>query len=57
MEYQIKGTPFPVVICKLGANEAIDCQKGAMSWMSPNMQMQTTTGGIGKMFSRALTGE
>ncbi len=57
MEYQIKGAPFPVVICKLGAGESIDCQKGAMAWMSPNMQMQTTTGGIGKMFSRALSGE
>ena len=57
MEYQIKGAPFPVVICKLQANESIDCQKGAMSWMSPNMNMQTTTGGIGKMFSRAFSGE
>lgn len=57
MEYQIKGTPFPAVICKLGAGESIDCQKGAMSWMSPNMQMQTTTGGIGKMLSRAVSGE
>ena len=28
-----------------------------MSWMSPNMKMETTGGGIGKMFGRALSGE
>lgn len=28
-----------------------------MAWMTPNMEMQTKGGGIGKMFSRALTGE
>lgn len=33
-------------------------EKGAMSWMSPNMKMETTTGGgIGKMFGRAFSGE
>ena len=58
MQYEIKGTPFPVIICKLEPNETICCQKGAMSWMSPNMQMSTNAGGgIGKMFSRAVTGE
>ena len=58
MQYEIKGTPFPVVICKLEPNETVCCQKGAMSWMSPNMQMSTNAGGgIGKMFSRAVTGE
>ena len=58
MEYQIKGTPFPVVVCRLNAGETIKCQKGGMAWMSPNMQMQTNAGGgIGKMFSRALGGE
>ena len=58
MQYEIKGTPFPVIICKLEANETVCCQKGAMSWMSPNMQMSTNAGGgIGKMFSRAVSGE
>ena len=28
-----------------------------MSWMTPNMTMQTQGGGIGKMFSRAVSGE
>ena len=32
-------------------------ESGAMSWMSPNMKMETTGGGIGKMFGRALSGE
>ncbi len=58
MQYEIKGTPFPVIICKLEPNETVCCQKGAMSWMSPNMQMSTNAGGgIGKMFTRAVTGE
>lgn len=58
MEYQVKGTPFPALICKLNAGESIDCQKGAMSWMTPNMQMQTSaSGGLGKLLSRAVSGE
>ena len=58
MEYEIIGTPFPAVICRLNENEAIHCQSDGMSWMSPNMEMTTNTGGgIGKLFGRALTGE
>lgn len=57
MQYEIKGAPFPVVVCNVAAGEAVKCQKGAMCWMSPNMQMETTSGGIGKMFAKALTGE
>lgn len=58
MRYEIKGTPFPAVVCRLEAGESVCCQKGGMSWMSPNMQMSTNAGGgIGKMFSRAVSGE
>lgn len=57
MRCEVKGTPMPVAICYLDAGESIRTEKGAMSWMSPNMQMSTTGGGIGKMFSRALQGE
>lgn len=58
MQYEIKGTPFPVVICRLEPNETVCCQQGGMAWMSPNMQMSTNAGGgIGKMFSRAISGE
>ena len=32
-------------------------EKGSMVWMSPNMEMQTTAGGIGKAFGRMFSGE
>ena len=57
MRYEIKGEPLPVVICYLDAGESVNCEKGAMSWMTPNMKMDTKTGGIGKMFSKAFSGE
>lgn len=57
MQYEIKGTPLPVVECTLEAGETIVCESGAMSWMSGNMKMETSGGGIGKMFSKALSGE
>lgn len=58
MTYTIEGEPLPAVICNLEDNETMITEKGAMSWMSPNMQMETTSnGGIGKMFGRAFSGE
>lgn len=57
MQIEVKGTPLPVAICNLAPGESIITEKGAMSWMSPNLQMETKGGGIGKMFSRALQGE
>lgn len=57
MKYEIKGAPLPVVECTLDAGESIVCEAGAMSWMSPNMVMETSGGGIGKMFSKAFSGE
>lgn len=55
MNYNIEGEPLPVVICNLEANETMITEKGAMSWMTPNMKMETTSnGGIGKMFDRAF---
>ncbi len=58
MQYEIKGTPLPVVIMTLQNGEKIKTQKGAMSWMSPNMQMSTNAGGsIGKAFGRMFSGE
>lgn len=58
MRYSIEGEPLPVVICELDNGETMITESGAMSWMSPNMQMETTSGGgIGKMFGRALSGE
>jgi uncharacterized protein (TIGR00266 family) len=58
MQYEIKGAPFPVVICGLNPGETVVCQKGAMTWMTQNMQMVTNMGGgIGKMFNKMLTRE
>lgn len=58
MKYEIKGTPLPAVILTLEAGEKIKTDKGAMSWMSPNMEMSTNAGGsIGKAFGRMFSGE
>lgn len=58
MRYSIEGEPLPVVICELENGETMITESGAMSWMSPNMQMETTSGGgLGKIFGRALSGE
>ena len=57
MKYQIKGEPMPVVICHLNEGESVLCESGAMSWMSPNLEMETSGGGAGKMFGRMFSGE
>lgn len=58
MQYNIVGEPLPVVICDLQQGETMITESGSMSWMSPNMQMETTSnGGIGKAFGRMFTGE
>lgn len=57
MRYEIKGGAFPVVICELESGEQMITEKGSMVWMSPNMQMETRGGGLGKMFSKAFSGE
>ena len=57
MQYQIIGGSFPAVECRLEAGEQMRTEKGSMIWMDPCMTMETTGGGIGKMFSKALTGE
>lgn len=57
MKYEIKGTPLPVAICHLEANETMITEKGSMSWMSPNMEMETNAGGFGKALGRMFSGE
>ena len=57
MKYEIKGGAFPIVVCHLSNGEQMITEKGSMVWMTPNMQMQTKGGGVGKMFSKALSGE
>lgn len=57
MRYEIKGGAMPVVECHLEPGEAMKCEAGSMVWMKDGVEMETTGGGIGKMFSKALTGE
>lgn len=58
MQYEIKGDQLPVVVCTLEAGECMITERGAMSWMTSNMRMQTqATGGVGKAFGRMFSGE
>lgn len=57
MKYEVKGGNFPAVICQLDANESMITEGGAMSWMSPNMVMQTRGNGLGKMLGRMFSNE
>ena len=58
LKYEIEGGHLPVVICYPEVGQTLCCEGGAMSWMSPNMQMETTSGGgAKKVFSRLISGE
>ena len=57
MEYKIQGETTPVVICQLAPGESMVTEKGSMVWMTPNMEMETSAGGLGKAFGRMFSGE
>ena len=58
MKYKIVGEPLPVAICDVQPGEVLITERGSMSWMTPNMKMETSgNGGLGKMLGRALSGE
>ena len=58
MRYEIKGETLPVVLCYLDGGEKMITERGSMSWMSPNMKMETTSnGGVGKALGRMFAGE
>jgi len=57
MKYEIKGSPMPVALVTLDENETMITERGSMAWMTPNMEMNTSTGGIGKAFGRMFSGE
>ena len=58
IRYEIEGGHLPVVICYPEAGQTLCSENGAMSWMSPNMRMDTNTGGgLKKMFGRMFSGE
>lgn len=48
---------MPVVEITLENGESVKCEGGSMSWMTPNLKMETSGGGLGKMFSKVITGE
>lgn len=58
LNYQIEGGNLPVVICYPQAGQTICSESGSMSWMSPNMIMETSTGGgMKKAFGRLFSGD
>lgn len=57
MKYEIQGTPMPVVLVELEAGEKMINEGGSMSWMSPNLKMETSAGGFGKALGRMFSGE
>ncbi|MEE1061304.1 MAG: TIGR00266 family protein [Ruminococcus sp.] len=57
MRYNIEGGSLPIVEVSLDNGETIITQGGGMVWMSPNLNMETTAGGIGKAFSKMFSGE
>jgi uncharacterized protein (TIGR00266 family) len=56
--FRIVGTTLQVVIFNLETGNKIYTERGAMSWMSDGIAMNTNMGGgIGGLFKRAFTGE
>ena len=56
LKYEIEGGSLPVLICYPENGQTLCTQRGAMSWMSPNMQMNTNSGGgfkkaLGRLFA------
>ena len=41
LRYEIEGGHLPVVICYPEPGQTLCTERGSMSWMSPNMDMQT----------------
>ena len=58
IRYKIEGDSLPVVICYPEAGQTLMTESGAISWMSPNIQMDTNSGGgIKKALGRMFAGE
>ena len=56
MTYEIKGGAFPVVVCQMEKGEQMITESGSMVWQTPDFKMETTGGGLGKMFAKAFAG-
>ena len=58
LNYKIEGGNLPVVICYPEVGQTLCTERGSMSWMSPNMKMDTNTGGgFKKAMGRLFAGE
>jgi len=58
LAYRIDGTIMPVVTIDLQPGQTVYSESGGMSWMTGNIEMETSSGGgLGKMFKRAISGE
>ena len=57
MNYKIEGGIMPILEVSLNDGETIITQSGGMVWMSPNMKMETTAGGAGKVLKKVISGE
>ncbi len=57
IDYNIEGGNLPVVICSPEAGQTLCAEKGSMSWMTPNMHMDTKAGGFKKAIGRIFSGE
>lgn len=58
IKYEVKGGDLPVLICYPEAGQCLKSERGAMTWMSPNMKMATNAkGGAGGILGRVVTGE
>jgi len=58
MKYNIRGTILQVVDIELEEGESVYTEAGGMAWMSPNIDMETSTkGGIMKGLGRMFAGE
>jgi uncharacterized protein (TIGR00266 family) len=58
LKYKIEGTLLQSVVLELAPGQTIFSNTGAMSWMSANVNMNTTAGegGLGGIFKRAVSG-
>lgn len=57
MQYKIIGDNLPAVICDLNPGETMITESGSMAWMTPNIKMETSAGGLGKALGRMFSGE
>ncbi len=57
LKYELEGGSLPMVICYPEEGQTLCTESGSMSWMSPNIRMQTNAGGFKKALGRLFSGE